>query len=54
LETIAEQDKKILVRYRETGDAAALDEVISRHYDFLYRLATRTCGNNRDAKDIVQ
>jgi RNA polymerase sigma-70 factor (ECF subfamily) len=35
-------------------DEAALDALIKRHYDFVYRVAYRWSGNRVDAEDIAQ
>jgi RNA polymerase sigma-70 factor (ECF subfamily) len=38
----------------EDGDAAAFDEIYSRHRRFVYSLAVRMTGNQADAEDLTQ
>lgn len=37
-----------------SGDAAAFDEIYSRHRRFVYNLAVRMTGNQADAEDLTQ
>jgi len=36
------------------GDRAAFAELVGRHYDLIYRVAFKWCGNQADAEDIAQ
>ena len=36
------------------GDEAAFAHLIERHYDRVYRLAWRWCGNRAEAEDVAQ
>jgi len=46
-------DTELLGLARE-GDRRAFGELVERHYDFIYRVAWRWCGNRTDAEDIAQ
>jgi RNA polymerase sigma-70 factor (ECF subfamily) len=43
-----------LVRKAAAGDAKALESLVERHYDAVFRLAYRWCGRRQDAEDIAQ
>jgi RNA polymerase sigma-70 factor (ECF subfamily) len=43
-----------LARLAAGGDAAAFDEIYSRHRRFVYSLAVRMTGNQADAEDLTQ
>ena len=43
-----------LVARARNGDALAFGQLIERHYDFIFRLAWRWCGDRTDAEDIAQ
>ena len=43
-----------LARLAAIGDAAAFDEIYSRHRRFVYSLAVRMTGNQADAEDLTQ
>ena len=43
-----------LARLAADGDAAAFDEIYSRHRRFVYNLAVRMTGNQADAEDLTQ
>src|SRR4029453_10968531 len=45
---------KELARLAANGDAAAFDEIYSRHRRFVYSLAVRMTGNQADAEDLTQ
>lgn len=36
------------------GDRAAFAMLVERHYDFIFRVAFRWCGNRANAEDITQ
>lgn len=42
-----------LVRIACAGDVRAFELLSERHYDFMYRIAFRWCGNYADAEDIT-
>ncbi len=46
-------DKELLERAR-TGDRAAVDEILSRHERQIFRYGLRMCGNEEDARDVLQ
>ena len=43
-----------LARLAADGDAAAFDEIYTRHRRFVYSLAVRMTGNHADAEDLTQ
>jgi RNA polymerase sigma-70 factor (ECF subfamily) len=43
-----------LARLAAEGDAAAFDEIYSRHRSFVYSIAVRMTGNLADAEDLTQ
>lgn len=43
-----------LARLAADGDAAAFDEIYSRHRRFVYNVAVRMTGNQADAEDLTQ
>lgn len=43
-----------LIGLAREGDRRAFGELVERHYDFIYRVAWRWCGNRTDAEDIAQ
>lgn len=43
-----------ILRDAQSGDDAALDELISRIQPQLQRLSMRMCGHTQDAEDVVQ
>lgn len=43
-----------LTRLAATGNAAAFDEIYSRHRSFVYNVALRMTGNSADAEDLTQ
>ena len=43
-----------LVAAAQTGDRAALEQLLRRHHDRLRALARRLCGNDADAADATQ
>ena len=44
----------MLVQRAIEGDRAAFAALISRHYDTMFRVAWKYCGNREDAEDIAQ
>lgn len=51
MEKISDQE---LVGLAVSGDAAAFARLIERHYDMIFRVAFKWCGNRDDAEDIAQ
>ena len=49
-----DNDAALLRRYATAGDTAAVEELLRRHLDFLYRTALRWHGRAPDAEDAVQ
>lgn len=45
---------EILVERALAGEAAAFTDLITRHYDLIYRLAFRTLGLQVEAEDLTQ
>ena len=45
---------EMLVQRAIDGDRAAFAALISRHYDTMFRVAWKYCGNREDAEDIAQ
>ena len=43
-----------LARLAANGNAAAFDEIYSRHRSFVYNIALRMTGNAADAEDLTQ
>ncbi len=43
-----------LVNEANEGDATAFAELLTRHYDLIYRVAFRSMSNQQDAEDIAQ
>ena len=43
-----------LARLAANGNAAAFDEIYSRHRSFVYNIALRMTGNSADAEDLTQ
>jgi RNA polymerase sigma-70 factor, ECF subfamily len=50
---VAENDNELAKR-AAAGDRAAFGELISRHYDRIFRLAWRWIGNRTAAEDVTQ
>jgi len=51
MEKISDQE---LVGLAVSGDAAAFARLIERHYDMIFRIAFKWCGDRDDAEDIAQ
>lgn len=47
-------DDATLVASAQTGDRAALDQLLRRHYDKIYAVCRRVTGNASDADDACQ
>ncbi|HEY6909497.1 MAG TPA: sigma-70 family RNA polymerase sigma factor [Myxococcales bacterium] len=46
-------DAELLEKAR-TGDSAAVDEILARHERQVFRFGLRMCGNEEDARDVLQ
>ncbi len=46
-------DNQLAVRAAK-GDAAAFRQLLERHYDSVYRIAFKFCGQRADAEDLAQ
>ena len=47
-------DDAALVARAVAGDRAAFAALVTRHYDLIFRVAWRSCGNRADAEDVAQ
>lgn len=47
-------DELALIRQAQAGDAAAFEQLLTTHYDLLFRFAYKWCGNRADAEDVTQ
>jgi RNA polymerase sigma-70 factor (ECF subfamily) len=43
-----------LIERAQRGDRSAFEALLRRHYDAMYRMAYKWCGNREDAQDITQ
>jgi RNA polymerase sigma-70 factor, ECF subfamily len=43
-----------LLRKARSGDSASLDELLARHERQVFRFGLRMCGNEADARDVLQ
>lgn len=43
-----------LLRKARSGDSASLDELLARHQHQVFRFGLRMCGNEDDARDVLQ
>lgn len=43
-----------LLEQAQTGDRAAVDELLRRHEKQIFRFGLRMCGNEDDARDVLQ
>ncbi len=47
-------DETALIKQAQSGDRRAFESLLRGHYDVMYRMAFRWCGNKADAEDITQ
>lgn len=47
-------DDRALVAQAQSGERAALDDLLRRHYDRIYAICRRIAGNDADAADATQ
>jgi RNA polymerase sigma-70 factor, ECF subfamily len=45
---------KELLQQAKSGDGGAVDEILSRHQHQIFRYGLRMCGNEEDARDVLQ
>jgi RNA polymerase sigma-70 factor (ECF subfamily) len=50
---MSDTDSELLSRAHR-GDARAIDELLARHEKQVYRFGLRMCGNEEDARDVLQ
>jgi RNA polymerase sigma-70 factor (ECF subfamily) len=43
-----------LIKQAQRGDRRAFERILQAHYDVMYRMAYKWCGNGTDAEDITQ
>jgi RNA polymerase sigma-70 factor (ECF subfamily) len=48
-----ENDARLLERLRK-GDAGAIDDILQKHEQRIYRFGLRMCGHEDDARDVLQ
>ena len=51
---MADAAERSLIEKAQGGDRAAFEALLRAHYDTIYRIAFRWCGNQADAQDITQ
>ncbi len=49
-----QSDDITLAKAAASGDRSAFETLVSRHYETVYRMAYKWCGNQADAEDITQ
>lgn len=47
------RDEELLEQVKR-GDAKAMDQLLARHEQKIYRFGLRMCGNEEDARDVLQ
>ncbi len=47
-------DDTALIKSTIDGDAQAFSQLVTRHYDMMFRVAFKWCRNRADAEDITQ
>ena len=51
---MTEPSETDLIERAQRGDRSAFEALLRRHYDTMYRMAYKWCGNREDAQDITQ
>lgn len=46
-------NEQLIIRAQQ-GDRSAFEELLQEHYDLMFRMAFKYCGNRSDAEDITQ
>jgi RNA polymerase sigma-70 factor (ECF subfamily) len=47
-------DDRDLLEKAQAGDSSAIDELLARHERRVFRFGLRMCGNEEDARDVLQ
>ena len=47
-------EQSALIKQAQSGDRAAFESLVRGHYDVMYRMAFKWCGDKADAEDITQ
>lgn len=47
-------EETVLIKQAQSGDKGAFETLLRTHYDVMYRMAYKWCGNQADAQDITQ
>ncbi len=47
-------EQSALIKQAQSGDRGAFETLLRAHYDVMYRMAYKWCGNKEDAEDITQ
>ena len=47
-------EQSVLIKQAQSGDKGAFESLLRTHYDVMYRMAFKWCGNKEDAEDITQ
>ncbi len=47
-------EQSVLIKQAQSGDRGAFESLLRTHYDVMYRMAFKWCGNKEDAEDITQ
>ena len=48
-----ESDNAALIRRAQNGDRGAFEDLVRGHYDMMYRMAFKWCGDKADAEDLL-
>lgn len=48
------KDANAVIQRAQAGDRQAFAQLVEQHYDFIFRVACKWCGNRADAEDIAQ
>jgi RNA polymerase sigma-70 factor (ECF subfamily) len=51
---MTEPSETELIKRAQRGDRSAFEALLRSHYDAMYRMAYKWCGNREDAQDITQ
>lgn len=48
------EDSTAMIRAAQAGDGRAFESLLEEHYETMFRMAFKWCGNRSDAEDITQ
>jgi RNA polymerase sigma-70 factor (ECF subfamily) len=48
------ESDEALLRKAHAGDARAVEALLTKHENSVYRYGLRMCGNEADARDVLQ